>query len=80
MGGMHRDVFIEPIDEHDDAFFNVHHHDPYKQHMPEGPTAIPFRFDHHGHAQVAEGEEIELPPVAPLDQLPHLDSSYDHHI
>ena len=72
--GLHRDVYIEPINEHD-AFFNEHHHDPYKEHMPEGPTEVPYLIDHTGHVEVIGADHH-------LDHhLEHqLDHQLDHHV
>ena len=67
--GIHRDVYIEPINVHDDAYFNVHHYDPYKQHMPEGPTHVPYHVDHKGHVEVMEAE----------DHMHHYEDLAHHH-
>ena len=56
-GGVHRDVFIEPLDEEgEDAYFNEHHFDHHRE-MPEGPLQMQYAVDHEGHVQVYGSED-----------------------
>merc|ERR1719362_2579533 len=75
--GMHRDVFIEPLDElHEHAFFNEHHYDPHGHGMPVEPVHVPYAIDHEGHVEVLGMEDHH---EYDHHDLEHAGTVYPHH-